>query len=312
VAKGDVLSVSDTAESARSALEGPRALLGELTLDRDIVCGATRAPFAWLDLRGVAMPGPLEDIGGLAFSAAFGETIEVKAIGNYYTGARAKIYREYVNRQRTAPAPPPNAVAWAQGLQSARAIWDRVIATLPESDRQLLRRELDVLEVEFCRGKFEAEVLGRLGPEWGVALFDGTTAFGWARIPADREPVLRRALADLAKVRRDRGLAPVVEIEGDRVKASGVEGHFALRGETLLVATKRELLEDAACRAFAEPADGGWHGGFGWRSDELRTAVASIAAEHGWKWPAPPSWIAGLDARVRYSQAGLSATATVR
>jgi len=312
VAKGNLLSVSDSAASARSALEGPRALLGELTIDRDLVCGATRAPFAWLDLRGFVLRGPLEDIGGLAFSATFGGTIEVKAIGNYYTGARRKVYGEYVNRPRVAPAPPTGAVAWAQGMQSAKAIWDRVTATLSEADRQLVRRELDVLETEFCRGKFEPEVVARLGPEWGVAFFDGSTAFGWARVPADREPVLRRALADLAKVRRDRGLAPFVEIDGDRAKASGVEGWFALKGRTLFVATKKELLDDAACRAFAEPGDGEWHGGFGWRSEELHAAMAEIDAKHGWKIPALPSWISGLDARVRYSQAGLSATATIR
>ncbi len=307
VARGDVLAVSESDAWARSALDGPRALLGDLGYDRELVCGATRAPFAWLDLRSMDLPGRLGDIGGLAFSAKFGEAIEVRALGNYYTAERSRIYREFMPRTRRRMTPPPGAVAWQTSFDSPSLRWKELLARV---DRNQAQHELDQLATEFLKtGRVEEEVIPNLGPEWGMALFDADRVLAFVRIPDDVEPLLRRAVADAAK--------KFAVLDGDVLHLPTLKRDVfvAFRGRTLMAATERGLLADPGCIAFAERAAGEWHIGAGGSVADARRVLDEIAGREGWpsaRFLDGVSWASSIDARGRYGESGVTIEITIR
>lgn len=314
-----IVSVAETAEFARGALQGPRASFGELTVDRDIVCGATRAPFVWFDLRHVNLPGRLADIGGVAFSAAAdGDEIRVKALGVYYTAQRQRVYEEFLRRPHVELSPPRGAVAWHYSFESPVLVWKAALGMLTDADRKLIDQGVERLSTEFLvRGRIDKDVIPKIGPEWGVVAFDAETAFGFARVPDDIEPILKRAAVEVAKVRRERGLVPWADLENDALRLpwlKGGEPAYAIRDGLLLVATKKELLDDPSCLAFARPAKGEWQVGAGWDGAAFRKVAEEAAARNGWDLSA---LLAMLDARVvdvraRYSDAGLSGIIRIR
>src|SRR5207249_4058393 len=146
-----------------SALTGPTTRI-EVEEDRMEVCGASHAPFAWLDLRPwIPDDGAVADIGAVAFSATFGEKVGIRAIGNYFSRARPRAIRDFVHRPTVSPAAPPGSACWIAGFLSAADLWPVLLGRMSPEERERIRGEFDRLSVEhLAMGSIEQNVIPQI------------------------------------------------------------------------------------------------------------------------------------------------------
>lgn len=100
-------------------------------------------------------------------------------------------------------------------------VWEEILQdALGAGEREKAERETQVLSHEYLDGRPFREFLARLGPAWGIAIvptpYPRPAVVVWIDLPDEETRqlaarMIHRAISDSIRVRRDRGLAPVLE-----------------------------------------------------------------------------------------------------
>jgi hypothetical protein len=196
----------------------------------------------FVDLAALRLPGRLGEFRALGFELDGAGGFRARAL---YPQGEYRLYLERYVQARRHGAPERPAPLEATWTEHAPRIWEDVRAALEPRDRELVEREAGVLERTFLDGGTLKDFLARLGPEAGIAVTEGPALAAWIELPdseaARAEAMLRRAVADGARVRKDRGKTPLVSLgEGGRLEIEGIPGplYVAFGGGRLTLSTR--------------------------------------------------------------------------
>ncbi len=175
----------------------------------------------YVNLESLKLPGRLGDFSALGFNARGDGALFVRGRALYKPGVYRTYIEQYVQSPRHGGLGGDATVQLAL-TESFPRVWDEILQGLPKADADKAERESGVLSREYLDSRPLREFLGRLGPGCSVSLVP--TAFGkpgltvTIDLPGDatRETAMKmveRAIADGIRVRKDKGLPPLVEVE---------------------------------------------------------------------------------------------------
>jgi hypothetical protein len=241
-----------------AALERRRARTGALI---DVPEFQRLNSHLFLNLDALGVGGRLADFTAAGFRLEGGDPLTLRGRA-LYRPDRYRLYLErYVQAPReagTAPGGPPLQLAMTDPFLR---LWDEILDGLDASDRDRVERECQLLRRDVTEGHDVREVLGRLGPRWGIALSPGPALVAWVELPdaATGEMLgrmIERAAQDAKGQARGRGQAPPFELEKGssswRLKLPKIPSLrlgdsfspvLAITKDRLIVATRASALE---------------------------------------------------------------------
>jgi hypothetical protein len=177
----------------------------------------------FVNLEPLKLPGRLGDYSALGVDVMGVSPLHLRGRALYKPG----VFRTYL--EQYVQAPRHGGVEGVVPLQAALTesfprVWDEILQGLPKADADKADRESQVLSRDYLDGRPFREFLGRLGPGWSVSI--APTSYGKPALTVSidlpdegtRETaskMVQRAIADGVRIRRDKGLTPLVEVEAD-------------------------------------------------------------------------------------------------
>jgi len=244
----------------------------------------------FIDLEPLKLPGRLGDFSALGFNVTEDGALFVRGRALYKPGVFRTYLEQYVQSPRHGALEGDAAVKLAL-TESFPRVWDEILQGLPKADADKAERESQLLSREYLEGRSFRDFLAKLGPGCSVALVP--TAFGRPALtlsidlPGEttREAaskMVERAIADGIRVRKDKGLPPLVEVETDgAVHKLKISSSRALRyGESFSPAYvfEKDRFVMSTCAAALEQTQtlsGNEHAS---ASIEVRTLVQAVRA----------------------------------
>ena len=198
-----------------AALERRRARTGALI---DVPAFRRLKSQGFVNLEALGLGGRLADFSAAGFRLEGGDpwTLRGRAL---YRPDRYRLYLErYVQAPRdagAAPGGPPFQLAMTDPFLR---LWDELLGELDAAERDQVDRECQLLRRDVTENRDVREILGRLGPRWGIALAPGPALVAWVELPdaATGEllgRMIERAAADVVRQARGRSQAPPFELE---------------------------------------------------------------------------------------------------
>ncbi len=270
----------------------------------------------YVNLEPLRLPGRLGDFRALGFEITGFKPLHIQGHALYQPGAFRTYLEQYVQAPRHG-APAGGVPLQAQLTESFPRVWDELLQGLSKADADKAERESGVLSREYLDSRPLREFFGKLGPGCSVSLVP--TAFGKPALTATidlpgeatRETAMKmveRAIADGIRVRKDKGLPPLVEVEIDGpIHKLNIASSRGLRyGESFSPAYtfEKDRFVISTCAAALEPpraASGDHHASV---AVDVRTlihavrALAPLAADEKFRAELKPGLTAAEEAKA--------------
>lgn len=220
----------------------------------------------YVNLESLNLPGRLGDFSALGFNVREDGALFVRGRALYKPSVFRTYLEQYVQSPRHGAMVGDAAVSMVLS-ESFPRVWDEILQGLSKADADKAERESGVLSREYLDSRPLREFFGKLGPGCSVSLVP--TAFGKPALTvtidlpgeATRETAMKmveRAIADGIRVRKDKGLPPLVEVEIDgAIHKLKIANSRALRyGESFSPAYvfEKDRFVISTCAAALEPS----------------------------------------------------------